>query len=235
MRCKVGEWIGADTSSGMFLGYGYFELFPKGEDWVHKAADRGWIELQLWAKEPWQVERWDTDGTAARPPKRRPTRPAAPKKVVPGPAPAPRPESPTAAQPARPAPQQETGRRPLHLGTSLQPPTERSTPAPPGEAKPGADLGPQQPAPKDAGRAGHMQHAEDQPSAPKPETAEHTEPAAEPARASVPAVELKSEPEADAPHAVGGPVVPPLPPYPPDVPSPRSSRLQGWLNRLRGR
>ncbi|MFJ3953659.1 hypothetical protein ACIPXV_27060 [Streptomyces libani] len=77
VRCKVGEWGGADTSSGMFLGYGYFELFPKGADWAHKAAERGWIELQLWVKEPWQVERWDTDGTTTPRPKR-PTRLAPP-------------------------------------------------------------------------------------------------------------------------------------------------------------
>lgn len=57
------------TSTGEFLGYGYWELFPQGADWAHKAAERGWIELQLWAKEPWQVERWDTQGGSISRPK----------------------------------------------------------------------------------------------------------------------------------------------------------------------
>ncbi|MFG2227717.1 hypothetical protein, partial [Streptomyces sp. NPDC048644] len=84
VRCKAGEWIGAEASSGMFLGYGYWELFPKDADGAHKAAERGWIELQLWVKEPWQVERWGTQHGSAplphpTPPRRRPAPPPVPR------------------------------------------------------------------------------------------------------------------------------------------------------------
>lgn len=234
VRCKIGEWIGADTSSGMFLGYGYFDLFPKGDDWVHKAAERGWIELQLWANEPWQVERWDTDGTAARRPKS-PARPAPPK-ATPGPAPDPRPRSLTPAQQPRPTLQpQRTGRPPVHPGTPPQHPTEPTGPA--DEVKPDALPAPQQIAPTDTRRTGLPQHTEEGPSAPEPATAEHTEPLNEADRPSPlepePVPELN--PAANASPPAGAPVAPPLPPYPPAVPSPRSSRVRGWLNRLRGR
>lgn len=49
--------IGATTRSGQVLGYGYWRLFPEPE------KVRGRIELQLWIDEPWQADRWDTDGT----------------------------------------------------------------------------------------------------------------------------------------------------------------------------
>ncbi|MGQ4732582.1 hypothetical protein ACUN3E_33625 [Streptomyces sp. Ju416(a)] len=58
LRCNSPEWIAAGNRSGKFLGYGYWTLFPAD---LAKAGDRGWIELQLWVKEPWQVERWDID------------------------------------------------------------------------------------------------------------------------------------------------------------------------------
>ncbi|MGW8985079.1 hypothetical protein ACWGQ9_20735 [Streptomyces parvus] len=58
LRCKSPEWIAAGNRSGKYLGYGYWTLFPAD---LAKAGERGWIELQLWVKEPWQVERWDVD------------------------------------------------------------------------------------------------------------------------------------------------------------------------------
>lgn len=60
LRSTSPDWIGAATRSGQFLGYGEWELFPTELD---KAQRKGWIELQLWVKQPWQVERWDTDDT----------------------------------------------------------------------------------------------------------------------------------------------------------------------------
>ncbi len=230
VRCKVSEWIGADTSSGMFLGYGYFELFPKGEDWAHKAAERGWIELQLWAKEPWQVERWDTDGSATR----RPRRPArlAPPNPAPGPSLEARPDRPMPAQPPRPAPgPQETGCPPVSPSAPPQHPTQQAAPPPvPSEgAGPEAGPAPQQGVPTDTDQVSRAQHVEEQPSAPEPQAVEATDRLADGDRSLVP------EPEADVSPSISGPVVPPPPPYPPAVPSPRSSRVWGWLNRLRGR
>ncbi|GAB7036015.1 hypothetical protein AB0G35_24060 [Streptomyces sp. NPDC021749] len=232
VRCKVGEWIGADTSSGMFLGYGYWEPFPKGADWAHEAAERGWVELQLWVKEPWQVERWDTNGTATR----RPKRPArlAPPKPGPGPAPESRTDRPTPAQPPHPAPQpQETDRPPALPSTPPQNPTEQAEPAPapatPDAAGLAADAAPQQGVRTDTSQASRTQHAEELPSAPKPQTPERADPLADGDRSQAP------EHEAEASLPSSGPAAPPPPPYPPVVPSPRPSRVRGWLNRLRGR
>ncbi|MEU9141329.1 hypothetical protein AB0D33_36240 [Streptomyces sp. NPDC048404] len=59
-RSTQPDWIGATTRSGPVLGYGYWQLFPADPA---KARRQGWIELQLWVKQPWQATRWDTDGT----------------------------------------------------------------------------------------------------------------------------------------------------------------------------
>jgi hypothetical protein len=60
VRSTQPDWIGATTRSGQVLGYGYWQLFPADPS---KARRQGWIELQLWVKQPWQATRWDTDGT----------------------------------------------------------------------------------------------------------------------------------------------------------------------------
>ncbi|WP_424892295.1 hypothetical protein [Streptomyces sp. XH2] len=78
LRSTDRDWIAAGTRSGNFLGYGYWRTFPAD---LARARNRGWIELQLWADEPWQVERWDIDpavpGAPARPstPRRTPAAP----------------------------------------------------------------------------------------------------------------------------------------------------------------
>ncbi|MEN8651719.1 hypothetical protein ABCR94_14100 [Streptomyces sp. 21So2-11] len=71
LRCKNPEWIAVASRSGQFLGYGYWTLFPAD---LAKAGERGWIELQLWVKEPWQAERWDVSETPSvlPTPRRRP-------------------------------------------------------------------------------------------------------------------------------------------------------------------
>ncbi|MFF1717249.1 hypothetical protein [Streptomyces sp. NPDC058268] len=74
LRSTTPDWIGATTRSGQFLGYGEWELFPTDLD---RARRKGWIELQLWVKQPWQVERWDTDDTTITLPEPRPKPPAA--------------------------------------------------------------------------------------------------------------------------------------------------------------
>ncbi|MDI3408363.1 hypothetical protein [Streptomyces cavernicola] len=60
VRSRNPDWIGAHTESGMLLGYGYWKLLQTRAE----AFERGWIELQLWANEPWQNERWDTDDSS---------------------------------------------------------------------------------------------------------------------------------------------------------------------------
>ncbi|MFB7484477.1 hypothetical protein ACFUEM_35610 [Streptomyces anulatus] len=77
LRCHSPEWIAVGNRSGKYLGYGYWTLFPAD---LTKAGERGWIELQLWVKEPWQAERWDVDDAPPvipvarqRPPAARPT------------------------------------------------------------------------------------------------------------------------------------------------------------------
>ncbi|MCQ8836434.1 hypothetical protein [Streptomyces malaysiensis] len=66
VRCDRPDWIGATTRSGNVLAYGYWKLFPND---LSRAQSQGWIELQLWVKQPWQVARWDTDGTTVDLPK----------------------------------------------------------------------------------------------------------------------------------------------------------------------
>ncbi|MFF4531574.1 hypothetical protein ACFY1P_20175 [Streptomyces sp. NPDC001407] len=121
LRSTDPDWIAADYRSGKFLGYGYWRLFPAD---LAQAAARGWIELQLWADQPWQVERWDLDATPSgatarrarspRPPRRpmsprtgnRP--PAAGPAVPPVPAPAPAPPVPPQVTAALPATAEQT-------------------------------------------------------------------------------------------------------------------------------
>ncbi|MGW7612183.1 hypothetical protein ACWGKW_34000 [Streptomyces sp. NPDC054766] len=75
VRSTQPEWIGATTRSGQVLGYGCWQLFPTDPS---KARRQGWIELQLWVKQPWQATRWDTDGTSIILPKPRTTPKPAP-------------------------------------------------------------------------------------------------------------------------------------------------------------
>ncbi|WP_162604027.1 hypothetical protein [Streptomyces sp. CS014] len=120
LRCHSPEWIAAGNRSGKFLGYGYWTLFPADD--LAKAGDRGWIELQLWVKEPWQVERWDIDDAPpAIPVARQRPRPR-PKPVpfdrrVPGP-----PDQRPNPTPAPEAPDQNPD-RPKSLGEQISAPT----------------------------------------------------------------------------------------------------------------
>jgi hypothetical protein len=113
VRCDRPDWIGATTRSGQFLGYGFWQIFPEDPA---RAQHQGWVELQLWVKQPWQVARWDTDGTTValpapkpatrspRPPSTRASgRRAGPARPAPSPSPSPSRSVPPAPQPA-PAP-----------------------------------------------------------------------------------------------------------------------------------
>ncbi|RLU81983.1 hypothetical protein CTZ27_30945 [Streptomyces griseocarneus] len=117
LRSTDRDWIAAGTRSGHFLGYGYWRTFPAD---LARARSRGWIELQLWTDEPWQVERWDTDptvpGAPARPspprhtpvatpstPPAPPATPLLPPEPLPVPGEPPRQDTPPVPPPARPA------------------------------------------------------------------------------------------------------------------------------------
>ncbi|MFH9016133.1 hypothetical protein ACH4C6_32730 [Streptomyces sp. NPDC017943] len=150
VRCNHHDWIGATTRSGQVLAYGYWKLFP---DDLSRARSQGWIELQLWVKQPWQVTRWDTDGTTVELPRPvvRPRQPKpAPGRRVARPSPSPKldvppaassePESPTTLPPAaispplpeeREEPVQSTPEPPASPAGESGPPAE-----PPGPSRP---------------------------------------------------------------------------------------------------
>ncbi|MEJ8653654.1 hypothetical protein WKI65_37820 [Streptomyces sp. MS1.AVA.3] len=222
VRCKTGEWIGADTSSGEFLGYGYWELFPKGADWAHKAAERGWIELQLWVKEPWQVERW---GGSVSPPKPK----AIPPRRTPVPAPVSGPDSdPAPTKPLRPAEQKEGTAHPaVRADEPERRPAMQDAAADPDMSDSGAEPA-VRPAAQPDPAANEPEQQSDPPPTADPQTSETPEPSAE----DRPAPHV---PDAPVPPPATAPRFPPPPPYPPAVvPAPRT-RVRSWLKRLRGR
>ncbi|PJN36592.1 hypothetical protein CG747_32135 [Streptomyces sp. CB02959] len=219
VRCKAGEWIGADTSSGKFLGYGYWELFPKGADWAHKSAERGWIELQLWVKEPWQVERWGTvDGSAPLPKPTPPWSRLAPASVS-HPA-----SDPAPAKPSLPAKQKEDTAPPAVRADE----PERHSTTPASTTGPRTSESGAEPATRPAAHPEPIPNESEQQDAPPP--------AADPPKTETPAPAAEDRPASQVSDApVLPPRIPPPPPHPPTVaPSPRTG-IRGWLKRLRGR
>ncbi|MFE5735794.1 hypothetical protein [Streptomyces celluloflavus] len=247
VRCGRSEWIDAGTRSGSFLGYGYWQLFPK--DWAQTPHERDWIELQLWIKEPWQVARWGTEDA-----------PAPVADVI---RPTPQPDPRTAHQPTPAVPSRPT-RGPEGSSASpghSEPSARRSdAPAPPARADESTP---------DAEPAVVRHEAETEPAATRyeaetdPVVTRHpaeTEPAArEQARdigdgeqpppqavqrdaPAVPPAPPPPEAGTAAPHRANGPQPPPSPRYPPTPIPPRSpfssppgTRIRAWLKRLRRR
>ncbi|MGW3850295.1 hypothetical protein [Streptomyces fagopyri] len=121
VRSNEPDWIGASTRSGKVLGYGYWQLFPADPA---KARRQGWIELQLWIKQPWQATRWDTDGTTFTLPE-----PRATPKPTPTPAPAPERRTPPPAATAPLVPAQATAAEPAGTQSS-QPDARAAEPEP---------------------------------------------------------------------------------------------------------
>ncbi|MFD5728452.1 hypothetical protein ACFWMT_20485 [Streptomyces sp. NPDC058368] len=217
LRSRNPDWIGATTGSGRFLGYGYWRIFPAPEN------VRSRIELQLWIDEPWQADRWDTDGTtqafppAPPPPPRHPT-PSTRPAPTPPPAPARADESDDAQAVAPAAPPQaseDAGQ--AGSGTPTQPV------APPTGTDPESTA--EDRAPGTATRGAGEDKPPTPPDAPEaiPSTTTETRAVAdEPAEDS-----LSAEPP--------GPSVPPMPTQPPrpaaPPPVPRRRRLPGWFNR----
>ncbi|MGQ4465245.1 hypothetical protein ACN6LC_004645 [Streptomyces violaceoruber] len=212
LRSPNADWIGATTRSGQFLGYGYWTLFPRPEE------VEGRIELQLWIKEPWQVARWDTDGTTQ-------SFPAPPARHVPARSPADTQEEPA-------TPQAGPG-----AGVADAPPAGPALPPRPVQPEP-----PTPPVPQSALEATAAPSAQPGPAAScekypsKPHTHRDgpgtpTERAAQDATAT----------EATEPPTVPPmPVVPPKPAQPPQPSSPpppvrRRPRWPGWLGRRTGR
>ncbi|MFE2470269.1 hypothetical protein [Streptomyces mirabilis] len=220
VRSNNPHWIGATTQSGQFLGYGYWQLFPK-EDQA-QARKRGWIELQLWVKEAWQVERWDTDGTTIEVPA--PVRHAVPPR---SPAPAPRPAD------LSPQEQPDVTAVPSDGAAAAPPPSETPVTGAPesSEVSASEDRTPETPTPPT-------------PSSPEPEELQDSAAsAAMQETPSVPHAEVPS-PEPHVPTPASGespmgqrpePSIPPPPPYPPSTasPEPEGSMLQRWLRRRR--
>lgn len=134
VRSTQADWIGANTRSGQVLGYGYWQLFPTDPAKAHR---QGWIELQLWVKQPWQAARWDTDGTTITLPEPRTT---------PKPKPDRRTSPPPATAPPAPAPTSEaTATPPLQDGAPAEP--EPDAPPEPHEDAPQPPAPPTEPAP----------------------------------------------------------------------------------------
>lgn len=218
VRSNNPHWIGATTQSGQFLGYGYWKLFPKDQT---QARKRGWIELQLWVKEAWQVERWDTDDTTIELPK--PVRPAAPPR---SPAPAPR--------PADPSPQEQPDVTAVpYDGAAAAPPSD--TPVSDAPKRSGASASedrmaetptsptPSSPEPEKLQDSVSGAATQETPSAPRAEVA--------PAEPHVPTPASSESPIEQRPE----PPIPPPPPYPPNIAPPEQagSALQRWLRRRR--
>ncbi|MCX4451633.1 hypothetical protein [Streptomyces sp. NBC_01789] len=225
MRSRNADWIGATTQSGQFLGYGYWRLYPAPEN------IQGRVELQLWIDEPWQADRWDTDGTTQTfpplpPPRRRPApspRPAPPAPPAPVPAGGTREEpviSPTAPRALSENPAQ---------GGPVAPP-DPFTAVPPAGAEPEPAAGEQ----VSETAADRISQAEApgafggpdlSPTAPAPATAEPRTAAAEDR------TETPRQPVPPAPAVPPKPTQPPRPTSPPSTGEPRRRRLPGWLGR----
>ncbi|MEU9072383.1 hypothetical protein AB0D60_36540 [Streptomyces sp. NPDC048306] len=206
VRCHRPDWIGATTRSGQVLGYGYWKLFP---DDRARALSQGWIELQLWVNQPWQVTRWDTDGTTVDLPKPRPHRP----KPEPG-------RSASCAAPtASPARSEHPDLAEIFHGGLTAGPTQQPTRAVPPKPEPSPE--PEPPAPPS-------------PPAPSPEP----EPEQQEASQGGPKAPTEPAAEPSPPTAPPRPARPPLPPLPPFPPSAlgedgRDSALGRWLRKVR--
>ncbi|MDF3141813.1 MULTISPECIES: hypothetical protein [unclassified Streptomyces] len=218
LRSTTPEWIGATTRSGQFLGYGHWELFPADQA---RAQRQGWIELQLWVKQPWQVARWDTDGTTVDLPKplpgTRPRRP--PRRPV---------EPPSIAAPSEQTPPSEqTG----------QPTPPAATPTRPGASEAETAPAVRQPRQPKSEAAAASTTGDDANTAAAEETAlasTDREPAAPPA-SRIPPMPAQRPTLADRIPPQPAPTWPPLPPYPPPDPGEggRRAALRRWLKRAR--
>lgn len=209
LRSPNADWIGAATRSGMFLGYGYWALFPRPE----RVKDR--VELQLWIKEPWQVARWGTDGTSQ-------SFPAPPARPVPT-------RTPADTQGGPATPQAEAGAEATvadtpPAGPALTPrPTQPvlSTPPVPQPAPEAI------PAPSTPTGPAASASAEKRPS--KPPTLSDGTPA-ERAPLNAAAAEIPEPPA--VPPVPMAPPKPSLPPPPSSPPPPsRRPRWLGWFSR----
>jgi hypothetical protein len=245
LRCKDPEWIAAGKRSGKFLGYGYWTLFPAD---LAKARERGSIELQLWVKEPWQVERWDVSDAPAT--LLRPARPAAHRpsaepvtRSVSRPVSRPAPAPPSPILPAAPE---------FPADTPSADSTPRDTNSLPSQRQPVGPGAVQLDAPAEGGTGerepdssesvlNECHHSND---VPAPNAAGETTPSAGPADVEPqkgPAIAQKSQPGGRAPaQKSGGIPIPPPPAYPPAAAPPpppgfRRRGMQGWLDRLRRR
>jgi hypothetical protein len=214
LRSTTPEWIGATTRSGQFLGYGYWELFPTDRA---RAQRQGWIELQLWVKQPWQVARWDTDGTTVDLPKPSPAarsrqaarRPYEPPSIV-----AP-PEQTPPAPTVRPAPPAAAPARPGASPDETEPAVRKPEP----EVDAADTVG------DDANSSGAHDTAP---------SGTDREPAAPPAPA-IPPIPARPPAPADQLPPQQEPEWPPLPPFPPPDPGEggRLTALGRWLRRAR--
>ncbi|MDX2930794.1 hypothetical protein PV411_40665, partial [Streptomyces sp. NRRL_B-16638] len=208
LRSPNADWIGATTRSGQFLGYGYWTLFPRPEEVESR------IELQLWVNEPWQVARWDTDGTTQ-------TFPAPPARHIPARSPADTQEEPA-------TPQAGPGARDADA-----PPASPALPPRPVQPEP-----PTPPVPPSALEATAAPSAQTRPAASceKHPSKPHTHrdgPGAPTERAAQDATTAETP---EPPSVPAMPVVPPKPAQPPHPSSPpppvrRRPRWPGWLGR----
>lgn len=160
VRSTQADWIGANTRSGQVLGYGYWQLFPTDPA---KARRQGWIELQLWVKQPWQAARWDTDGTTITLPEPRTTpkpKPVPERRTSPPPATAPPAPAPTSEATATPSPRDgasaepEPDAPPEPYEGAQQPPAPPTEPAPAAPAHPAVVVPPLPPFPPPVPDAG---------------------------------------------------------------------------------
>jgi hypothetical protein len=215
LRSTNSDWIGATTRSGKFLGYGYWKIWPKPEDVGNR------IELQLWINEPWQVDRWDTDGTTQ-------TFPAPPPRPAPPPSP-----SRNQREPSKPVvkrqvdvPKDAPTRDPAPLETLEQ-------------AGPSAPPAPWQPVPAAAGKPGAEEEPQSKNEEARPSAPSGQDEAGPPDQIAADAAQdtaaAEARAEASAPVVPPVPAVPPKPSQPPRPTSPpsrrRRPRLTGWLGR----
>ncbi|MFZ3467455.1 hypothetical protein ACODT3_43955 [Streptomyces sp. 4.24] len=228
IRCDDPEWIAAHTATGEFLGYGYWELFPD----FAKATSRGWIELQLWIREPWQAERWGVSPDAAAPSRSTPPprpRPPAPStrdttaRAISGEPPR-RSVGEQAASSASPSAGPLPGiARDQPSAASDQPVPEGRDDEPDGQqaTEPSPVVDGHDRAPSEATDAGDRLHPPEE-----PRSQDRPEPASQVESGTV------EQPEADEPLPPPV-VVPPLPLYPPSVPrvSPEGAKRR-WRDRL---
>ncbi|MFL4910652.1 hypothetical protein ACJ6WF_48085 [Streptomyces sp. MMS24-I2-30] len=217
LRSKNADWIGAASRSGQFLGYGYWTLLPKPE------KVRGRIELRLWIEEPWQVARWDTDGTTQIFP---PSRPFPVQTPSPGNTP---------PQPATPARASKTGNSSLGgRPADPAPPTapeqdDFSVPPPPQSASETAG-GPD----AEAEQADAIEKVLPSTPSGRDDASVRLPPAAD---ATQNTAATDAHAKAPDPPVPPMPAVPPKPSQPPQPSSPRLRRplLADWLGRIRKR